>query len=516
MPRPALNRVCLLTSIRPSVRRGAIGLRTQIAIVVSGLCAVMVLAAWFCLSGREPDVGPVLVKAQVGEYVHVAKVSGVLDSLKEATVECEVDYLDGWNPMILEVVEEGTFVEKGDLLVRLETSKIDDMIRIQKAKCLEYDAKLVAAEQRLALAHRKLDEYRDGEYGVAWSKSSSKLANAKFQLEQAEKELAFAESLYRKGHFTEEQVEAEQFAYEKAKNAFEAAQVATTVLETVSREKQLKEFESEIAAAEASVETWKRITRVGAERLAQLHDQLKDCEVYAPTSGYVVLAHLHHHGHSHWIRVGEKTRPGRTLVRLPDPRRMRVICKVDEKEIGYVEQGQPASIRLEASPGAVLTGKVIRVNEYPDTEDDFGGVAVKRFRTEILIDSESVDQADCFIRPGLNADVEIIVDRRDNQLQVPMQAVIEHQERKYCFTNENGRLQPRQVRVGPGNGSYLVIESGVEEGEEVVLASNAYRDMLEDLPAVPLEPTTPVEEAASVSQRNAARTQRILSVTTAQ
>jgi multidrug efflux pump subunit AcrA (membrane-fusion protein) len=110
---------------------------------------------------------------------------------------------------------------------------------------------------------------------------------------------------------------------------------------------------------------------------------------------------------------------------------------------------------------------------------------VKQFASVIALDKESAKQFGPEIRPGLTADVEIIVDDRREVLIVPSHAVLHHGEKTYCLTYtgpEEYRMHP--VSLAADNGVHAVIESGITEGVEVILGAESKRDSLV-LPELP-------------------------------
>jgi multidrug efflux pump subunit AcrA (membrane-fusion protein) len=182
---------------------------------------------------------------------------------------------------------------------------------------------------------------------------------------------------------------------------------------------------------------------------------------------------MYHDDHAHMVAPGEQTMERRVLVRLPDPTRMQVKAKVSEEKIALVEPGVEASIALEAFPHAQLRGEVVRVSEFPEPES-WHGASVKQYQTIVRVDDPLAG-----MRPGLTADVKLSLQRLDDQLQVPCQAVFRRGEQDYCISAEGGQWEARPVTLGPTNGKTVVIRSGLAEGEPVVLCAAAHRDDVE-------------------------------------
>jgi multidrug efflux pump subunit AcrA (membrane-fusion protein) len=153
------------------------------------------------------------------------------------------------------------------------------------------------------------------------------------------------------------------------------------------------------------------------------------------------------------------------IINLPDPSKMKVIAKVHESRIGLITKGQVAELRLDSLPDVPLTGTVVEVSEYPLPPISVYMSHVKEYEVSIQIDNPPLD-----LRPGMTAEAKILVDRMDDVLQLPIEAIQQRDEKFYCaIPLENGSIETRELKVGKANETSLVVESGLEVGEEVVL-----------------------------------------------
>ena len=86
------------------------------------------------------------------------------------------------------------------------------------------------------------------------------------------------------------------------------------------------------------------------------------------------------------------------------------------------------------------------------------------YSTEIAIEGSYE-----FLRPGMSAQVEILVEQLNDVLIVPVQAVANRQGEKLCYVARDGRLQPQVVQTGSFDENFIVIHGGLTEGELVSL-----------------------------------------------
>ena len=138
-----------------------------------------------------------------------------------------------------------------------------------------------------------------------------------------------------------------------------------------------------------------------------------------------------------------------------------ITAPIDEVDAPLVQAGQEARILLDAFPDQFFPGFVRRVAPYVlDLE--------KQART-VEIEAEIDNPQRYGLMPGYSADVEVIVDVRDEALRVPTEAVIED-ERIMVLNTETGRLEERTVSIGLGNWEFTEITEGARNGELVVLS----------------------------------------------
>lgn len=428
-------------------------------------------------SAQAPGM-PLMCRAERREFLHEISAEGELESAVNVEVKCEVrSWGTSW-VRILEVVPEGTYVEPGDFLVRLDSSGLEKDLLQQQIICEQSQAYLVQAQAACEAALFARKEYLNGEYLLLRQANQRKLVLAEESLRKATDLLRESRKLADKGYLTRKQLEADVFAVKSAENDVTSARIALDVLDNLTKVRRLTDLDSAVAIGKARVAAREQIHRTNLKRMADIQEQIKKCVVRAPVAGQVVLAHLHHNDHSHMIEPGEQTVEGRVLVRLPDARYMQVKADLLEENVALVVEGMPVKIELEAFPGQTLTGRVKRVNQYPKPQDWFGP-ETKRYATIITIDDPPPG-----LRTGMTADLKILARQESQALQLPSQAVLKHGEQRYVLTTDGIQWDATAVEVGPDNGRYTMIVSGIGDGAEVVLDAATHRGKVK-LPELP-------------------------------
>lgn len=154
--------------------------------------------------------------------------------------------------------------------------------------------------------------------------------------------------------------------------------------------------------------------------------------------------------------VGIPTPP---TVDLVDGSCLYISAPIDEVDAPAVRAGQKASISLDAFPNQRFPGFVRRVAPYVlDTE--------KQART-VEVEAEIENPEKYNLLPGYSADVEVILENRQNVLRIPSQAILDG-KRVLVLDPATGLLQARNIEKGVANWEFTEIRSGLAAGELVV------------------------------------------------
>lgn len=424
------------------------------------------------------DLEPMTFRVARGDFIHQVAARGELESSVNVEVKCEVRARTNAWTRILEVVPEGTLVQPGDFLVRLDSSALEDDRTQQQIYVEQAEARVIQTRSAYQIAQSARREYLNGEYALQHLAAEMAHLVAVDKARRARDYLAYSRQMVAQGYITEVQLEADEFAVKSAEQEKRVAETRLKVLEQFTKVRRLKELDGAVAACKAQMESSIKIHGIRCEQLADIEAQIKKCVIRAPVAGQVVLAHLYHQGHSHMVEPGELTLEKRALVRLPDPHQMQIKALINEDRIAQVRQGASVTICLDAFPEQELRGKVLKVNEYPNPDNWFGP-GVKQYEAIVSLDPSPLP-----LRPGLTADLKVCVTRLEDQLQVPCHAILEHGDKTYCISTDGYRMIAQEVVTGPSNGKFIVIKSGLEEGQEVVLGAATYRDKV----ALPVSP----------------------------
>lgn len=195
--------------------------------------------------------------------------------------------------------------------------------------------------------------------------------------------------------------------------------------------------------------------------LQSAQEALDSYTITSPISGTVIEKNL---------KAGDQLNGGDSgaMAVIYDLSQLELQMDVSELDIGQIQPGQTVEITAEALPGQTFTGVVEKVSVNGTTTDGF-----TTYPVTILL-SEYGD-----LNPGMNVSAHIIVERAENALCVPAEAV--NSDGTVLVAGEGAfaedgvtiadpsKIESRPVTLGRGNQDFVEITSGLEEGETVLL-----------------------------------------------
>ena len=182
--------------------------------------------------------------------------------------------------------------------------------------------------------------------------------------------------------------------------------------------------------------------------------------VKTPLPGVVVLRMNWRGGQMVEIQEGEEARPGMPIMLVVDPSAMLVRVKVNQGDVHLLKAGQGARVTLDAYPGLEFAGRVEQVAPVGTTSR-----LTDKVRNFVAI--VSVQGNHPKLMPDLSAAVDVELERQDNVIVVPRDAVTGEKDNFSVHVMDGDRPRPRAVTLGPMNDHEVVVASGLEPGMTV-------------------------------------------------
>jgi multidrug efflux pump subunit AcrA (membrane-fusion protein) len=257
--------------------------------------------------------------------------------------------------------------------------------------------------------------------------------------------------------------------YQNAKVAREVAERTLTDFEDDPSgldQNRLKELRATVEQDRSNERAWRANCEIERGKVAKRCGELANCRLFASSNGLLVHENDPMRGADHpQIEDGATVRERQKIYRIFDiSGPMHVNTKVRESMIDQLTPGLGARIHVDAFPKETMTGAVGMVAPLPDPMNWFVG-DIKVYTTIVKI-----DQGPQAVRPGMTAQVEILVGDMDNVLCVPVQTVISHGGRdQVAVKDPGGGFRLREVTLGLHNDDFVEVRQGIESGEIVAI-----------------------------------------------
>ncbi len=383
--------------------------RGALVAVGAGVGALALLGGAWLRSGAEASRIPT-ARVERGPVRITVTEAGELRAASQVTVSSPNDKTIVW------LAAEGARVKQGDPLVRFESRK--------------YEISTDTARSALAVARADL------------RRAESDLAGQRAAEEKARLDYQSLPPLAEKGFITQNELEAARLAYEEVRA-------------------QTRSFLAQQEAAEANVER-------AQKDVEEQERKLDEGELLAPRDGVVVYAVHGDSGNPRKVAVGMLPFEGMDLMYLPDPESMTAETEISEYDLAKIRVGSEAALRLEAYPEVAFAGRVARIGSL--ARQKISQATGKPMGLKVFDVSVEVLERDERLRPGLTAQVEILVSEHPDALYVPVAGVfVDELDQLVAYRREGARWQPQPLELAGSTDQVAIVSRGLEPGDEIAL-----------------------------------------------
>ncbi|MDE0862294.1 MAG: HlyD family efflux transporter periplasmic adaptor subunit [Rubripirellula sp.] len=432
--------------------------------------------------------------ARRGPFDHIVLEQGEVESSSNTEIVCDVKSRGTSGTAILWVIDEGARVKKGQKLVELDSSELELRLKEQKIQVITAEARLATSLANVEQAKISREEYLEGVYKTAEKEIFSLKAVAEQKLRIARLNSQSSERLVAKGLLNALTLEANQFSVADAQNQLDVAESKLKVLQNLTKQKMLVQFDSGIEAAEASLSATQSELMEETSELDDIIEQIGNCVMMAPADGVVVHANRYSSrgGSAEFVvEAGATVRERQEIIRLPDPSLMQVKCKINESRITLITEGMAARIEIDAIPGMKLTGRVVKVNRYAEPGSFFSS-SIKEYATIV----EIIDPPEN-IRTGMTAEVQIFVEQHDDALQIPIEGLYEHGPDMYSLVMKGpDEFVTSKIKIQATNDKMASVDAGLNDDDVVILNLRDHLDLME-LPEIVREDNSGMRDLAT-------------------
>lgn len=410
---------------------------------------------------------------------------------------------------ITEIVKEGTRVNQGDVLVRLNSEQIERAIAEEQLRVETARADVAVGENQVAIqisdnesqirqarldvevAKLELRQWLEGDVKSRRQALELALDKATRELTRLKERFDRAKTLAAEGFLSTDELKRDELSYLEAEASLKTAELNKRVYDDIqfSKDEKIKQSaveeaeaklirvqrtgESQLSSRQAELVNRREQMRLREQNLAKLREQLDGAIIKAPTDGLVVYSTSLNR--DRWggssdsaLDVGKQVTRNQSLIVLPDTSEMVASVRVHESMAGRIKPGMPATIRIDALGGRAVSGEVLSVGVLAES-GGWRDPNLREYTVKVKLIGGEFQQA---LKPSMRAEAEILLDRVPPTLSVPIQAVFsEGLVRFVVMPSESNRNQFTRVPVRTGRRSdrFIEIVTGMTEGQQVLL-----------------------------------------------
>lgn len=402
-------------------------MKKKVIISISIVAIFLLAFAFQKFNSKSSDNSEVLAKVEKGLFRVEVTTSGELDAKNSVEIMGPNGLRRAhiYQVKIDDIVDEGTVVEKGGYIARLDQSEIGDKIQQEETDLQQTLSQYTQTRLDTALELRK---------------ARDEMINLKYDIE--EKEIILGQSQYE----PPAEIKKAEINVEKARRTYSQA------VDNYKLKKEKAIAEVEEAAAKMMDDK---------NQLNFLKGLAKEFTVIAPEKGMVIY---NRNWRGQKQGVGSTISPwDPTVAKLPDLSKMVSKTYINEVDINTVKVDQRVEIGLDAFPNKKLTGKVIEVANIGEQKPNSDA---KVF--QLLIE---IHESDTTLRPGMTTSNTIISGELDDVLFVPVEALHSQGDSlSFVYKKEGLGIIKQEVFLGISNSDEVVILKGLAENDVVYLS----------------------------------------------
>ena len=391
---------------------------------VAAGCAMLALTCWLMFGNHDvmlsvANADIIISEVKRGEFKEYVRTNGRVMPIEVVHVSPEEGGI-----VLEKVVEEGSMVKKGDVIVRLSNSALDLQI-------LNAEAEL--AEKQNLLRNTQVAMQQD------LLNNMTELAQLDMDVKRKQRTYEQNERLYGKNLISRE-------TYLQSKEDFELAQKKRTLVgdrlqqDSIYRSVQMEQMEDNLANMRKNV--------------VLVHQRRDKLDVRSAIDGELGLLD---------VSLGQSIGAGFKIGQINDLSDFKIQAEIPEHYIDRVVVGQKATFVNDEKKYSIVVRKV-----YPEVRDG-------RFRTDFKFEGERPKQ----MRSGQTYYVNLELGEADESVYIPKGAFFQTTGGNWIFVlDKSGKIAYRRnIKVGRQNPNFYEVEEGLEAGERVVTSGyEAYEE----------------------------------------
>lgn len=389
-----------------------------------GILALVIVAYFYFKPDKNIQLSDVLTEVVQGEFYISVTGTGELKAKNSVKIRAPQGMRPAgiYETTLSDLVPEGTIVNEGQYVGSLDRTEISNKMSNVQTEIEKIETQLEQAKIDTAIELRAI---RDQLVNLNFSKKEKQLLVDQNKYE--------AQSIIRQTELDLQRIERDYAQLEK-------------------------NYELKQQQSDAKIREINALLRQNKQKLEKFIELSNQFSISAPTSGMVIYART-------W---NGKKEPGSRIsawdpvvAELPDLNDMISKTYVNEVDISKVKQGQEVNVKVDAFPEESYTGVVLTV---ANIGEQLRGYDSKVF--EVVI---QINESDSILRPAMTTSNEIITDTFHNVVYLPLEC-IQTDTISFVYAKDKSQTVKKEVITGLSNDNQIVIEEGLQPGEQVFLS----------------------------------------------
>jgi multidrug efflux pump subunit AcrA (membrane-fusion protein) len=333
---------------------------------------------------------------------------------------------------IKDMVPEGTIVKKGDWVATLDQASITQRIQENRDEL----------ERRLAfLNDAKID-------------STITLTNMRQRINELQYDLQYNE------------LDLQQAQYESPAYQRRIQTAFNQKVRQIDRAK--RDYELRRLDLSNRLRRFEERYNLAAEIDNKLQLALEASNIKSPQAGMVIYARSRG---NRKVRVGDEVGPWRPeIASIPDLSVLVSETYVEEIDISKISMGDSVLITVDAIPGERYRGNIIQIANV--------GQELTGFESKVFSVTVELTDVNSKLLPGMTSTNQIVQERIPQQLIIPKSSLFADGNRSYVYLKKSGKIWKQQVETGTENNEFIVVTSGLEERDRILVSAPANSESL--------------------------------------
>ena len=390
--------------------------------IIIFLLFIIIILNFSCNSKSEQTIETYLVKR--GNFISNVIETGELQAVHSNNITTpNISWRMG-NLKITKIIEDGSQVKKGDVLVEFDKSEIQKAIIDARSKL-----EIAKAELRKALASHQ-----------------SKIEELKTNIERCKIQERIAELNLKQAEF-ESEIDQKKLELNLRKSVIDI-------------EKAIQELGNQNKVNQEDINKLELVVFQEQSKLEESEEALERLTLRAMGPGIAILER--NWSTDNKFQVDDQPWRGSNLISLPDLDTMQAMIKINEVDIAKVDTLQEVKIRLDAIPDSIFSGFISEVAVLAKNKKHDSKVKV----FEVIA---RLTEKDSTLMPGMSVSCEIIVNQIKDTLFIPLEALFKEDNGNVVYIKNGSQYEQQPIITGLENDDYVIVTEGLQGGEEIAL-----------------------------------------------